>query len=218
MSPGLSSSHSRSRGQAAIEFIVALLALLLAASALYEAMQWHRQRQLLYLALIEAARAGSVSHLRPEAMARAFEAALAPLWHASHHRAARAAGLPPWRLEVLQPTEAHYRRHGQRLPGLPEPAINNDHQAEQARARPGPPTIHEANTLRLRLTYASAPATSLLAALLPGLAPLAGDACRHALLAGGWLALRLELSMEMHSHPVRWPETTGVHTRSRPCG
>ncbi|OZI74175.1 hypothetical protein [Bordetella genomosp. 12] len=218
MSPGLYVFRCRHRGQAAIEFTLAILVLLLAASALFEVLQWQRQRQLLYLALIEAARAGSVTHLHPDAMRRAFLAALAPLPPQPRHADARAAGLLPWRLEVLQPAEVHYRRHGQRQPGLPAPAINNDYQAEQARARPGSPSIHEANTLRLRLTYASAPATSLLAALLPGLAPLAGDACQRALLAAGWLAIRLELSMEMHSHPARWPEIEGVHTLSRPCG
>ncbi|AHV92640.1 hypothetical protein [Bordetella holmesii] len=218
MSPGRFSCCMRWGGQAAVEFTVALLALLLAACALYETMQWQRQRQLLHLALIEAARAGSVSHVHPQHMRAAFEAALAPLQHQSRHAAARAEGLIPWRLEVLQPSEAHYRRHGQHLPGLPELAINNDYQAEQDALRPGLPSIQQTNTLRLRLTYASAPATTLLAALLPYLAPLAGDACRRAILAAGWLAIRLELAMEMHSHPTRWPELAQVHTRSRPCG
>ncbi|AZY52039.1 hypothetical protein [Bordetella avium] len=217
MSRGQFSFDYREAGQAALEFSIAALTLLLAAWALYEGMLWHRQRQILHLALLDAARAASFSHIHPQTMARALEAGLKALPHDDQDRLA-AQDLRRWRLEVLQPGEAHYRRHGRQLRGLPSPAIRNDYQAEQQAARPGSPSIHEANMLRLRLTYASAPATPFLAALLPALAGLTADPCRRALLAAGWLPLRLELTLEMHSHAVRWPDSAGVNTRSRPCG
>lgn len=62
MSRGQFSFDYREAGQAALEFSIAALTLLLAAWALYEGMLWHRQRQILHLALLDAARAASFSH------------------------------------------------------------------------------------------------------------------------------------------------------------
>lgn len=206
----------RQAGQALPEFLLSGLLVLWLGSAIYETLQWRQEREVLYSALAEAARAGSRQQLDPQAMAQAFEAALRPL-AARRAAALAAAGLPRWRLEVLQPAAAHYRLHGRTLPGLPAPAIRHDRQPEQHRLRPGPPTIFEANTLRLRLTYASSPATPWLAALLPALAALSTDPCRRALLAAGWLPQRLELTIEMQSHARRWPDTAGIFAQRLPC-
>lgn len=206
----------RQAGQALPEFLLSGLLVLWLGSALYETLQWRQQREVLYLALAEAARAGSRQHLDPQAMAQAFEAGLRPL--APRRAAALAAsGLPRWRLEVLQPSAVHYRLHGRTRPGAPSPAIRHDRQPEQHRLRPGPPTIFAANTLRLRLTYASRPATPWLAALLPALASWSADPCRRALLAAGWLPQRLELAIEMQSHAQRWPDTASVFAQRLPC-
>lgn len=195
-----------------VEFTVVLVLLIMLGTAMLETVRWQQQRHLLHVALLDAARAGSRLNLRPEPMAQALQAALRPLGRQNHRR---------WQLEVLQPGPAHYQRHGRRDLdlALPPPAIRHDYQAEQQSARPGEPTIFAANTLRLRLTYASEPATVLMAALLPLLAPMAGDACRRQALAAGKLALRLEITLEMQSDAARWPEVAGipVHTRSQPC-
>ncbi|NNH21317.1 hypothetical protein HLB01_20030, partial [Bordetella trematum] len=69
----------RQAGQALPEFLLSGLLVLWLGSAIYETLQWRQEREVLYLALAEAARAGSRQQLDPQAMAQAFEAALRPL-------------------------------------------------------------------------------------------------------------------------------------------
>ncbi|WP_251863802.1 TadE/TadG family type IV pilus assembly protein [Achromobacter sp. Marseille-Q4962] len=217
----------RQSGAAAVEFTVLAALLLLLGLAAIEAARWHQVRQVLHLALLEAARAGAMAHGDPRRIRAAFLQSLLPL-HAHPQGPAEAArrrdraleslernaGLPAWRIEVLSPAPDAFRRHARRWPAragqLPAdaaglPAIGNDFQPEQhARPPAGPgPDIFEANTLRLRLRYLHRPMLPPVRALL-GLWDGGPDAYNRRALARGLLPMQMELALEMHSHPVDW--------------
>ncbi|MBR8656290.1 pilus assembly protein [Achromobacter sp. Marseille-Q0513] len=170
-------------GTALLEFTLAATVLLPAALLAAEAAAWQTVRQAVQLALMEAARAGAVSHAEPARMKAAFVQALRPLHGGDAARQARAlreaallAGAHPWRIEVLRPDAQAFRLHarpGLRIapaPGLP--AIDNDYQdLQHARRPPGQAIdIFQANTLSLRLTYLHKPLSAPLRALLGALA------------------------------------------------
>lgn len=170
-------------GTALLEFTLAAAVLLPAALLAAEAATWQTVRQTVQLALMEAARAGAVSHAAPATMKAAFVQALRPLHGGDASRQARAlreaallADAHPWRIEVLRPDARDFRLHarpGLRIvpaPGLP--AIDNDYQdLQHARRPPGQATdIFQANTLSLRLTYLHKPLSAPLRALLVALA------------------------------------------------
>ncbi|WP_427185014.1 hypothetical protein ACL598_07445 [Bordetella bronchialis] len=191
---------ARQRGAAAASFAITALPLLFGALFVVEAARWHVVRQMLSLALLEAARAGATAHARPAIIEQAFEDALLPLFHppgphgdararmrAAFLDVARTAGAPPWRIDVLSPGSRAYADFGDaalRVAGAPGlPAINNDYQAEQHLRRRrmgwaggrGPlsgQTIFEANMLRLRLTYVHPPLVPGLRAILKRLAAM----------------------------------------------
>lgn len=197
----------RSRGATLLEFALAAPPLLLLGVLAAEAAHWHLARQRAYVALVDAARAGATQHGRPAAIAHAFEQALRPR-HAPGDGGA--AGMAPWRIEVLQPGAAAFQAHGRS--GLAvagaagRRAVSNDYQAEQHAARgaaTGGPTIFDANTLHLRLTALHRPLAPLTRALLRQAGRPAGT-CAQRALQRGLLALRLELRIEMQSHPVDW--------------
>lgn len=153
------------------------------------------------VALLEAARAGAVTHAHRGQMAGAFQHGLLPLFtppgrhqdayarmRAQFADVQRATGLLPWRIDILRPGSASFADHADprvRVPGAPgRAAIRNDYQGEQherqmARGWPdgrGPrsgETIFDANTLHLRLTYLHTPRTPPLRAVLRALAWMA---------------------------------------------
>ena len=213
----------RQRGSAAIEFAVAGAMVLLLGLLGVEAARWQAVRHMAHVALMEAARAGATDHGDPIPMRDAFLQGLLPL-HAStqgaagarrqltrvHAERAASADLTPWRIEVLRPDARAFREHGRaglNVPGAPgRRAIDNDYQDLQHARRPprsGGPTIFEANTLALRLTYLHkpwlAPVRAVLATLGRNDASYAGVARQH-----GLLPIQIELEIEMHSHPVDW--------------
>ncbi|MFD4837980.1 TadE/TadG family type IV pilus assembly protein [Achromobacter sp. NPDC058515] len=220
-------------GAAAIEFAVAAAIVLLLGLLSAEAARWHAARQMAHLALMEAARAGATAHGDPARMRAAFLQALLPLYADAQGQAgaasrqeralaelAQAMGSHPWRIEVLLPDEQSFRDHARSdlkvaaAPGLR--AIDNDYQdLQHARrpSRPGGRDIFHANTLKLRLTYLHKPLLPPLRALL---AMLGSDEDSYAgqARAQGLLPIRIELEMEMHTHPVDWarktPRTAGV--------
>ncbi|ADP14951.1 TadE-like family protein 1 [Achromobacter xylosoxidans A8] len=234
----------RQRGAAAIEFAVAAALVLLLGLLAIEVARWQGVRQMAYLALMEAARAGATAHGDPARMRTAFLQALLPL-HADAHGQAGArrrqndalaeltaiSGTHPWRIEVLLPDEQSFREHTR--PDLKVPtaeglrAIDNGYQdLQHARRpqRPGGQSIFQANTLKLRLTYLHKPLLPPLRALL---AALGSDVDSYAgnAQARGLLPLRMELEMEMHSHPADWarrtPQPAGIvygDCRSMRCG
>ncbi|WP_165359073.1 TadE/TadG family type IV pilus assembly protein [Achromobacter agilis] len=213
----------RQSGAAAIEFAVAAAIVLLLGLLALEAAHWQGTRQMIHLALIEAARAGATTHGDPARMRTSFLQALLPrdasaqgLADARRRQASRLAelaaiaGTPPWRIEVLLPDERSFRDHAR--PGLHIAAaaglraIDNDYQDLQHARRPPPPggqSIFQANTLKLRLTYLHKPLLPPLRALLGLLGRNTDSYAGHAQ-ARGLLPLRVELEMEMQSHPAEW--------------
>jgi hypothetical protein len=214
------SARAKQRGAALVESAVALGLVLFTGLAALEAMHWQMARQLAYVALTEAARAGAVAHARPEPMAQAFEAALLP----------RPAGRAAWRIGILQPgpqAYADFAETGLDLPAGAGPAIRNDYQAEQHAARrarwlqgKGPRSgldIFQANRLRLGLLYRVPPWSPPLGAALRALSGLAADACARRVMAAGLLPLRIELEIDMQSHPARWPARGNVAPGAPAC-
>jgi hypothetical protein len=227
-----------------VEFAVAALPLLIAGLLVIEAARWHVVRQVLNLALLDAARAGATAHGRPQAIDAAFEHGLLPLFtppgqHPSAHARMRAelldvtrrTGMLPWRIDILSPSSTAYADFGDaalRVDGADGlPAINNDYQAQQhARRRSqgwpdgrGPRsglTIFEANTLRLRLTYIHVPMVPAVRAILRAIgAAASGD---RAALRAGMLTMVMDMALPMQSHPVHWtaPRVSHRATRATP--
>jgi len=204
----------RGRGAALLEFALAAPPLLLLGVLASEAAHWHLARQRAYVALVDAARAGAAQHGLPAAIAHAFEHALLPRHAAGAARPPAGpqarAGMPPWRIEVLQPSAMAFQAHaraGLAVAGAAgRRAVSNDYQAEQHAARGaavGGPTIFDANTLHLRLTTLHRPLAPLTRALLRQMGRPSGS-CAQRALHNGLLALQLELRIEMQSHPVDW--------------
>ncbi|WP_454673323.1 TadE/TadG family type IV pilus assembly protein [Achromobacter pestifer] len=213
----------RQHGAAAIEFAVAGAFVMLLSMLGIEAARWQAVRQMAHLALIEAARAGATSHGNPTRMRQAFQQGLLPLHAGAGGEAAARrrqlqvqdkvttlTGLTPWRIEVLRPDARAFHEHAR--PGLTVAAapglrlIDNDYQDLQHARRPVPPggsSIFDANTLQLRLTYLHEPLWPPMRALL---SLLGRDDASYAGVARtqGLLPIRVELEMEMHSHPADW--------------
>jgi hypothetical protein len=232
---------ARQQGTAMVEFAVVALPLLMAALLAVEAARWHVVRQVLNLALLDAARAGTTAHARPRVIDEAFEQGLLPLFTPpGQHRSARArmqaellevtrrTGLLPWRIDILSPSGTAYADFGDaalRVDGARGlPAINNDYQAEQhARRRSqgwqdgrGPLsglTIFDANTLRLRLTYIHAPMVPGVRAILRAVA--AAASIDQAALRAGMLTMVMEMALPMQSHPVHWPAPRASYRTAR---
>jgi hypothetical protein len=222
-------------------FAVTALPLLFCALFVVEAARWHITRQMLNLALLDAARAGATAHARPAVIDQVFETALLPLFQppgrhgdararmrASFLDVAQQTGAMPWRIDVVAPAAPAYADFGDAslrvasAPGLP--AIRNDYQAEQhlRRRRMGWPggrgprsgqTIFEANTLRLRLTYAHPPSVPGLRAVLRGIAAMRDSSDPAA--RAGMLVIAMEMALPMQSHPVQWQGSVDDERPSR---
>lgn len=215
--------HPPQHGAAALEFAIAAAIVLLLSLLTVEAVRWQVTRQIAHLALMEAARAGATAHADPVRIRAAFLQALLPLYDSprggadARRRLARGMardaaviGATPWRIEILQPDAQAFRDHAR--PGLDTGAprglraIDNAYQAQQHARRPDLPdhrSIFRANMLELRLTYLYRPLLPPLRALLMALAKADGSYTAAAL-ARGLVPIRLELDMEMQTHPVDW--------------
>lgn len=203
----LARSWRRQRGAAAIEFAVAGSMVLLVGLLGVEAARWQTVRQMAYLALTEAGRAGATAYGHPARIHDSFQEALLPLYARPDGK----PGLTPWRIEVLTPEPRAFREHGRQGLAIPgargRRAIDNDYQdLQHARrpARPGSPSIFDANTLTLRLTYLHKPWLPPTRALLAWLARGDGSSYASAALRLGLLPIKLTLEIEMHTHPVDW--------------
>lgn len=224
----------RQSGASAVEFTIAALLLFLAALAVIETANWQQARQLLSLALLEAARAGAVTHAHRGHMAGAFQQGLLPLFsppgqhadafarmRAEFAHTQRGSGLLPWRIDILRPGAASFADHADprlRVQGARgRRVIRNDYQGEQHERRRaqgwpegrGPrsgETVFDANTLHLRLTYLHTPRTPPWRAVLRALGGMdAGrDGHRRRAWRAGMLPIVLEVEMPMQSHPVQW--------------
>jgi len=213
------------RGFSIIEFLLVSVPILLLTLGGVEAAHWYHVRQMVDLALVEAARAGATHNARPEVMAQAFEQALQPLFvgtspRATHTRLTRTldarshamGNAPPWQIRILRPNAHDYAQFSDpnlaiaRASGLP--TIRNDYQYEQQRRRApsgaDKDSIFAANTLELRLVYPHSPLIPGVAHLLAGLqAP--SDAYAQDAFAAGLLPMVRDIQLDMASHPVAWP-------------
>lgn len=220
-----------------IEFAVAATVLLGLALAALETAHWHRTRQLLGVALLEAARAGSTEGLAPNRMAEAFETGLLPLYatatltgaHArlrqTHARRARAAGLPAWRIDILSPRRAHFLdfNGGNRTGGFhaaPVDALSPDYLPERHAAHQqrwpggrGPrsgDTVFDAAVLHVRLRYLHAPLTPGLGVLARTLGKERRDPTGLAMTRAGLLPIMLELRLTIQGMSA-WPADWSGH-------
>ncbi|MEI2417394.1 hypothetical protein V8Z80_14565 [Orrella sp. JC864] len=217
----------RQGGAALIEFVAGGALVLALGLLVLETAYWQLARQVVSLALLQAARAGATGHAEPRVMAQAFETALAPLLASGHgaqqararvqaiaaQRAAR-AGLPAWRIQVLSPTPAHFADFAR--PGIgPQGgrAIAHDYQFEQhgdhlgkwpaGRGPRSGQTIFQANVLALRLTYLHQPLSPWFGALLR---VLAGDGpAAQAMRRAGLLPITVQTGVTLQSNARSWP-------------
>jgi len=222
------SRHSRASGFSLVEFLLVSVPILLLTLGGIELAHWFHVRQMVGLALVQAARAGATQHAQPAVIAQTFEQALRPLFAGAstqttdarlarvmRQRADAMNGGPPWQIRIVRPDARDFVLFSTptlaiaRNSGLS--AIRNDYQYEQQHAytssgisTDGHATVFQANTLVLRLSYPHAP-------LLPGVARLLSNVHVHAhayarrALAAGLLPMTREVQLDMASHPVDWP-------------
>lgn len=212
IAPHTASQH----GTGMVEFLLVAVPLLLTALGGIEISHWMFSRQAVNLALVEAGRAGATLHANPQAIIKAFEQALEPLYpptesatsaqrvQAAFGRSEAHHGQQPWHIQLLSPAQAHFQDFRSTDPVVKHrsglPTIDNSYQLEQHQNRtqqgwpdgkgPGSgQTIFEANTLALRLTWRYKP-------LLPGIERITGNL----------LSLKQDVTITMQSHPVFWPD------------
>ncbi|ETF00544.1 hypothetical protein W822_21750 [Advenella kashmirensis W13003] len=227
----------RQRGVGTIEFLVAAVPLLFSAMATFEASRWYMTREAVNLALLEAARAGSVAHARPQAIENAFLNGLTPLFaSAGQGRNPQArmmfeldqfeqtSGGLAWDITILHPSAAEFADFMQKdLPialttGLP--AINNHYQFRQhqqhGKGQLSGSTIYDANTLQLQVRYLYQPVVPGMRTLLRSVFSATGLA-NSAAATQGALPIVSAIAIEMQSHPVFWQsgETRHVHYAQR---
>ncbi len=226
-------SLARQHGFAMVEFLVVALPLLFAAMASYEASRWYMAREAVSLALLEASRAGSVNHARPQAIEDAFLDALAPLYApAGTFRSPRERMLHlqkrfeqdsdrlAWDIAITHPNVAEFADFMQK--DLPiavktgNPAINNNYQHRQHQQYPRGPvsgsTIYDANTLQLQARYLYVPVVpgmrTLLRTLFGAISTSGSPLATH-----GALPISAAITIEMQSHPVLWLSEETTHVR-----
>jgi len=209
-----------------MEFLLVSIPVMLLTLGGVELSHWFHVRQMVDLALVEAARAGATQHAQPAVIARAFEHALRPLFAAPTPQAADARvtraldqhrramhGAPPWQIRILRPDARDYARFNDPTLAAAQghPTIRNDYQAEQQHAGVADSasdaadrTVFAANTLELRLVYPHAPLLPGIGHLLASLHTPADDYASLAL-AAGLLPIVREIRLDMASHPVDWP-------------
>lgn len=238
--PVIPVNPGRQRGQGAVEFLVAIVPVLLLGLGSIEAIHWYFARQAVSLALVQAARAATTQNADPAVLDSAFSEALLPLHAAHSHSASRArlqramdrrvrdTGLPAWQIRILSPSTADFQDFGSHDPALPRfdgrAVIDNDyldeqHQARLARGLPrgrGPitgRTILDANTLVLDLTWLHEPLLPGMRAVMRQLAPADARYGSLAMARGGYLPIRREVALVMQSHAAAWE--TPAHGRVR---
>ncbi|MFA7531272.1 MAG: TadE/TadG family type IV pilus assembly protein [Castellaniella sp.] len=206
---------------AVVEFTLLALPILMLGMGSVELAHWAFMRQGINLALLEAGRAAITAHNRPERIIQGFEQALRPLYVSASQDAARkvhgalaqreqALGGAPWQIEVLSPSAGAFMDFADPALQFGAPAINNHYLAEQAarHTSPGPvsgQSIHQANTLVLRLSWPHRPRQPWLARLLRPLGNPDGS-YRQRALARGYLPMARQITLLMQSHPVQWAD------------
>ncbi len=206
--------------------------LLLFAGLLFEFTHSHNIRQIAQLALYEAARAGSVSAVRPERIEQAFSNAILPLFvpvgrHPSAESRLDAAsrtilkdtGLKHWQIEVLNPGPFTFMDYAHpalsrqnRRPTLRNEYLKEQHQANVTKGWSegrGPASgldVFEANTLRLRLSMLYRPLAPGVGLVLKALGAWRTDRTGQAWI-NGYLVADLLTEVMMQSHAQQWQST-----------
>ena len=212
-------------GFTAIEFIIAAIPILLLSLSAYEVSLWYQHRHMLNLAMLEAARQGSVQHAHPQAIQAAFEQAITPLFvptgaynsaasrrDAYFNRIQAQAGAS-WRILIEDPKPEHYLDF--KRPDLMiaqrtgMDAIDNNFQKEQHQRKSSglfsAQTIYQANTLTLSIIYPYKPKVPGMSTLFRQLGRFQSDAFSAALMRqAGVLPIRQHVAISMQSHPVMW--------------
>ncbi|MDQ2140318.1 hypothetical protein RBI14_19335 [Alcaligenaceae bacterium B3P038] len=208
--------------------------ILLAGAAIIEVARWQAARMMAGMALLEAARAASTQHGNPDALQSAFEHALRPWFAASgsngdsaNRQRTRFAAIEaqlaqaPYRVQIDAPNDSHFARFADPTLKLAAAGsrkiINADYVAEQharskSRRAASGDTIFDATTLKLRLTYLHAPIVPGVRAIVQILGS-SSDAFGTQAIAKGFIPIRRDIALEMHSHPVQW--TTVNHAMAR---
>lgn len=217
------------RGAAALSFLLTALPVLMLGLGGIELHNWLWVRQVLGHALLEAGRAASADHARPDTIVAEFEHALRPLYltPGSLDRALAQrsldTGQAPWQIRIRAPARAAFLDHaapGLRAAGTPDglQTINHDYQPAQHRRRTaqgwpegkGPisgQTIFEANTLDIELIWAHEPLIPGIRTLMRAFGSEVSDYRGH-VYAQGYLPMLRQLTLTMQSHPVAWPDRT----------
>lgn len=220
-------------------FALAAIPVLLLALGTIEIAHWFSVRQMVSQALLEAARAASTQHNRPEVLAQAFEQALRPqytmgspartterLGRALDRRRADLGG-QPWEIRVVSPSYHAFSDFSD--PNVQVPGntgfntIRNSYQAEQHQAAlqrgwpsgQGPlsgQTIFQANTLTLEAIWPHRPYLPVLRSLLRPLGAADGSYTQRSM-AQGYLPLKRHMTLTMQSHPVQWPSGLDLRVR-----
>ena len=227
-------------GAALVEWLGAGMVLMLLGTLGWETVQWHTTRHVAQIALMEAARAGSVQHAHPDRMDAAFLAAFRARYPASAgsepfdrmiQTVKRDSGLPAWHITQVEPDHADFARRHE--PGLSvagtagKRVIRHDgsertshtqwlfhDQVPASTAATARRDAYDAPLqLRLDARVLHRAATPILRAVLAATAWGVDDPdTAQALRAGAW-PIHLSSTIEMHSHAVEWRRSDGVRLR-----
>lgn len=219
----------RQRGATLVEWTLGATVLFLGIALAIEFAHWQTTRHIASIALMEAARAGSVRHAHPDAIRQAFlntmqarfadHASSTDAMTRSFERVRARTQLPAWQIEQRSPDHAAFSRapvhdgrgirhaRGKRVlrhdlterDGQPR-HLGGSASANRPFTRAKAPA--RALTLHLRLTYHQP-------ALFPAIARLAStlfsrDTFTRRAWAAGLLVIRLEQRIEMQSDAVQW--------------
>lgn len=212
------------------EFLLTAIPTLLLGMGGYELTRWHHTRHLLNLALVEAARAGSVHHAMPEQIAHSFEQALNPLFASATdpsrqkqrylQKVEHITQLPAWQIILQSPRHEHFLDFHRKDLDIAQQtglyAIDNNYQKEQHNRKGlgylSKESIYEANTLSMSLSYAYEPIVPGMKFLFKQLRHFYTEPYTATMLSHGFLPIQHELSISMQSHPVQWQSTAKVIT------
>lgn len=221
-------------------FTVVALPFITLALGTVEIAHWFSTRQMISLALAETARAGSTQHVHPQALAQAFDTALAPRYARGNPEETRKRVQQAlqrrqqdlghaWQITVVSPSYhafADFSHPDAHVPAARgHKVIRNSYQAEQHQAAMdrgwsdgrGPlsgQTVYEANTLVLKAIWPHRPYLPPFRAILRQLGKADGSYAAHAM-AQGYLPLKRHITMTMQSHPVQWPDSADPRVRLR---
>lgn len=218
-------------GSGILEFILVAIPIVFISLGGIELAAWLNLRQSLSLALMNAGRAASSLHAKPEVIAAAFENSLLMAYPKPVNLKRRLdknkADLgQAWQIKILNPTAATFYDHQSESAHITsienkQARINNYYQDLQhtnninkglinGRGQKSKADIFQANTLQLELIWPQQPITPLIGKIILLLQPLLSKSTSRqqdfyqTVFAAGYLPFKRNISISMHSHPVLW--------------